>query len=303
MPTPPHAPTRTEQHDPRYATLDGWPAAAVLDALLESQMSGVAAVRGALPALDRVVAEALPRLRRGGRLAYAGAGTSGRIAFQDGAELAPTFDWPEDRTVFLMAGGPAALVRAVEGAEDDRAAAEQAVAVERLGGNDVLLALAASGTTPFTRAAVAAAKERGCLAVGISCNPDAPLLHEADIGVLAETGPEAVAGSTRLKAGTAQKVILNLLSTTLMVGLGRVHQGLMVDMRATNAKLRERAGRMLRTLTGADAEAAARALAATGDRVKPAVLVLDGATAAEADALLATHHGSLRAALKERRGG
>jgi N-acetylmuramic acid 6-phosphate etherase len=291
-------PGGTEHQDPRQAGLDGWPTRAVLDALLESQLFGVAAVRSALPALDEVVRQALPRLRNGGRLAYAGAGTSGRVAFQDGAELTPTFDWPEERTVFLLAGGAQALLRAVEGAEDDRDAATRAVEENGLGPHDVLLALAASGTTPFTRAAVEAARRRGTLTVGIACNPGAPLLAEAELPVLVETGPEVVSGSTRLKAGTAQKVVLNLLSTALMVGLGRVYRGLMVDMRATNEKLRRRAERMLLSLVDATPEAAAAALTETGNRVKPAVLVLHGLSGPDADAALAAHDGSLRDALR-----
>jgi N-acetylmuramic acid 6-phosphate etherase len=281
----------TEARDPRFDGVDQWPVAAVLDGLLEGQMAALAAVRGALPALAQVIEAALPRLRAGGRLAYA----SGRVAFQDGAELRPTFGWPEDRLVYLLAGGREALYRAVEGAEDgwEVGAADAA----GLGPNDVLLAVAASGTTPYTRAAVQAARSSGCLTVGIANNHGAPLLADAEIGVLVPTGPEPVAGSTRLKAGTAQKVVLNMISTGLMIRLGHVYRGWMVDMIASNEKLRRRAERMVAAITG-DGEAAVRqALAAADGNVKVAVLLLSGLTVEAARATLAASGGHLRQAL------
>ena len=287
----------TEALDPRYEQLDVWPVPAVLDALLESQLAAVAAVRSARDAMARVVEAALPRLLAGGRLVYAGAGTSGRIAFQDGAELRPTFDWPEDRLAFLMAGGREALFRAVEGAEDRHEDAEREVEALALAPNDVLIALAASGTTPYTRAAVRSARARACLTVGIANNPGCPLLEEADLPVLIETGPEAVSGSTRLKAGTAQKIVLNLLSTTLMIRLGRVYRGEMVDMLATNDKLRLRAERMLDRLTHASPDAIRDALAQAGGKVKPALLILAGMNRTDAETRLAAHDGNLRAVL------
>ena len=287
----------TEDLDPRYEELDAWPVPVVLDALLESQLAAAAAVRAARPSLERAVEAALPRLKAGGRLVYAGAGTSGRIAFQDGAELPPTFDWPQTKLAFLMAGGTDALVRAAEGAEDRGDVAEAEVAALRLGPHDVLLALAASGTTPYTRAAVQAARARGCLTVGIANNPSAPLLSDAEIPVLVETGPEAVSGSTRLKAGTAQKIVLNLLSTALMIRLGRVYRGQMVDMRATNAKLRVRAERMLARLTNGSPEEIRRALLLAEGNVKLGVLILHGLDRAQADSMLAQHGGHLRSIL------
>ncbi len=293
--SPPASDAGTEARDPRFDGVDQWPVAAVLDGLLEGQMAALAAVRGALPALAQVIEAALPRLRAGGRLAYAGAGTSGRVAFQDGAELRPTFGWPEDRLVYLLAGGREELYRAVEGAEDgwEVGAADAA----GLGPNDVLLALAASGTTPYTRAAVRAARSSGCLTVGIANNHGAPLLADAEIGVLVPTGPEPVAGSTRLKAGTAQKVVLNMISTGLMIRLGHVYRGWMVDMIASNEKLHRRAERMVAAITG-DGEAAVReALAAADGNVKVAVLVLSGLTVEAARATLAASGGHLRQAL------
>ena len=281
----------TEASSARYEMLDTWDVPTLLASLWEGQLAAVAAVGPALPALARAVDAAATRLAAGGRLAYAGAGTSGRIAVQDAVELVPTFDWPEDRLVLLMAGGDAALLRSVENAED-RADVEHS-----LGAGDVLVGVAASGTTPFTVAAVRAARERGALTIGIANSPRARLLDAAEFPVLIETGAEAIAGSTRMKAGTAQKVVLNMFSTAVMVRLGRVHRGQMVDMQARNAKLRERAVRMLRALTECSAEQAQAALQAAGGKVKLAVLVVHGMTAGEAEALLARHHGNLRAAM------
>ena len=286
----------TESVDPRFTDLDAWPPAAALAAMWEGQMTAAAAVRAALPAIEQAVAAAVPLLAAGGRLAYAGAGTSGRLGVQDGAELTPTFDWPAERVVLLLAGGEAALTTAIENAEDDADAAREAVARHRLGSGDVLLGVAASGATPYTLAAIEAARGRGALTIAVINSPG-PMARAAEHVLLAETAPEVLAGSTRMKAGTAQKIMLNLFSTLLMLRLGRVHRGLMVDMLARNAKLRARARRMLRHLTGADEAADEAALAATGGRVKPAVLVLAGVPADAAADLLARHDGQLRAAL------
>ncbi|MCX7380531.1 MAG: N-acetylmuramic acid 6-phosphate etherase [Alphaproteobacteria bacterium] len=290
----------TETLDPRYTHLDTWPPSARIEAMWEGQMAAVAAVRPALPAIAAASAAAATRLAAGGRLVYAGAGTSGRIGVQDGAELPPTFDWPVERIVMLMAGGAAAFTRSIENAEDDGAAAEAAVAEHGIGANDVVLGVAASGSTPFTTAAIRAARARGALTIGISNSAGGTLLAAAEHAILAETGAEVVAGSTRMKAGTAQKVVLNLFSTEVMIALGRVHQGLMVDMLAKNAKLRQRAIRMLRTLTGAPDAALEAALATADGNVKIAVLVLQGLDRTAAEALLTVHGGHLRAALAGR---
>ena len=284
----------TERNDPRFADLDIWDTATILPALWEGQMRAVAALGPTLGDLARAVDAAVPRLRAGGRLAYAGAGTSGRIAAQDASELKPTFDWPDDRVAVLMAGGEGAFMHAVEGAEDREDEAERAVA--GLGANDVLVALAASGTTPFALAAIRAARRQGCLTIGIACSAATPLLAAPEIGILIATGPEAIAGSTRMKAGTAQKAALNLFSTAVMVRLGRVYRGRMVDMNARNAKLERRAERMLAELADATPEAARGALAKAGGKVKLAVLILDGHAPADARALLDRHGGNLRAA-------
>jgi len=293
-----HAPpAATEGISPRFRDLDRWPPGEVLQTLWESQLAAVAAVHAALPAIAAAVDAALPRLAGGGRLVYAGAGTSGRIGVQDGAELPPTFDWPADRLVLLMAGGTAAFTRSIENAEDDRAAAEHDVVANAIGPDDVVIGIAASGSTPYTTAVVTQSARRGALTIGIANSPGGALLAAAAHPVLIETGAEAIAGSTRMKAGTAQKVVLNLFSSLLMVRLGRIHRGLMVDMNARNAKLRGRALRMLRELTGQDDDTLRAALDAAGGRVKTAVLVLHGLDRAAAESLLARHGGHLHAAL------
>lgn len=289
----------TESISPRFRDLDAWDSVAILETLWQGQLAAVAAVRTALPAIEAAAAAAVPLLAAEGRIAYTGAGTSGRIGVQDGAELPPTFDWPPDRLVLLIAGGEAALTQSIENAEDDTAAAVAAIERHAIGRNDVVIGLAASGITPFTVAAVREAGRRGALTIGIANTAAAPLLAAADCPIAVETGAEAIAGSTRMQAGTAQKVVLNLLSTLLMVRLGRVYQGLMVDMQARNEKLRGRAVRMLRYLTGRDEAAVRAALARTGGRVKLALLVLEGLEPAAGESLLARNGGNLRAAFAE----
>ena len=290
----------TEGVSPRFRDLDAWPSATILQSLWEGQLAAAAAVQTALPAIEAAVQASLGRLSQStGRLAYTGAGTSGRIGVQDGAELPPTFDWPPDRLVLLMAGGDAAFTRSIENAEDDRAAAAAAIAAHRIGADDVLLAIAASGSTPFTTEAAIAARRRGALTIGIANSPGGTLLVACDHAILVETGPERIAGSTRLQAGTAQKIVLNLFSTLLMVRLGRVHQGLMIDMQARNAKLRLRALRMLASLAGGDPATHEAALTTAGGNVKLAFLVLRGLDRAAAETLLRRHGGQLRAVLAE----
>lgn len=287
----------TETTSPRFEMMDAWPATDILDALLEGQMAAVAAVRPALPALAAAAEAAADRLRHSGRLAYAGAGTSGRIGVQDGAELSPTFNWPHDRLAFLLAGGTPALTQAVENAEDRDDLGRQDVTDAGLGPADVIVGLAASGATPYTLACVRAARSAGALAIAIANSPGAPLLAAADHPILIETGAEPIAGSTRMKAGTAQKVALNLFSTLVMTRLGRVYRGQMVDMTARNSKLRARALRMLQRLTGCSPDAGAVALSQADGSLKTAVLILHGLSRPSAEALLVRHDGQLRWAL------
>jgi N-acetylmuramic acid 6-phosphate etherase len=290
-------PASTEGVDEAFAGIDGWPASRILAGLLDHQAEAIEAVRRALPDLEAAVEDAAPRLAAGGRLIYVGAGTSGRLGTQDGAELTPTFSWPRERCVFLMAGGDAAFTQSIEGAEDDAGAGAARMMALSPGPNDVAIAVAASGTTPFAIAAARAARSAGALAIGIACNRNAPLFAACDRPVLLATGPEAIAGSTRLKAGTAQKAALNLLSTTLMIRLGRVYRGLMVEMQARNEKLRGRALRMLMRIGDCGEDVARAALDATRGDLKCAILVvLDGVDPATAAARLDAAGGRVRAA-------
>lgn len=278
-----------------------WDSATALEALWEGQMAAIAALRPALPALAAAADAAALRLADPrGRLVYAGAGTSGRLAAVDATELPPTFAWPAERTALMLAGGMTALSRAVEGAEDDESAARGAAQDLALGAADVLIALAASGGTPFTRAAVQAARTAGALTIGIANSPGAPLLAAAEHPILAATGAEAIAGSTRMKAGTAQKAVLTLLSTQIMIRLGRVHAGRMVEMRPTNAKLLARAQRMVAELAAAPLPEAAAALNAAEGEIKTAVVMLRaGLDSGSARALLTRNDGILRRALAD----
>jgi N-acetylmuramic acid 6-phosphate etherase len=287
---------RTEQPSPRYGAIDLWEPADILDAMIEGQFAAVAAVHAARPALERAALAIEERLREGGRLVYAGAGTSGRLAVQDGAELMPTFSWPAERLVLLMAGGREALLRAVEGAEDEAEAAALLVEQHRIGAADALTAVAASGTTPFTVACLRAAAARGALTVGIANNPNTPILNEAEHPIWLDTGAEPIAGSTRMKAGTAQRVALTLLSSLVMIRLGRVYQGLMVDVQASNEKLVRRSETMLAQLTGHSRDRVRDALRQAKGSVKLALLLLEGVGLEPAQAALGISGGDLRAA-------
>lgn len=284
----------TEDRLLRYRDADTWPAAESLAAMLDNQMAALVAVRNALPALGRAAEAAAARLQ-GGRLVYAGAGASGRLAVQDGVELHPTFGWPRDRLRYLIAGGEPALVASVEGAEDDAAAGVAGVDALGIGKGDVVIAVAASGRTTFTCAVQRRARGAGALTIALANNPGTPLLEEAEIPVLLATGAEFLAGSTRMTAGTAQKIALNLLSTQTMILLGRVYQGFMVDVVPSNAKLVARAKGIVQALTGCDAERAEALWRETG-AIKLAVLVQDGLTPDEARASLEAAGGNLRRA-------
>ena len=288
----------TERASPRYSDIDRWEPVDILHALIEGQMAAVAAVRPALPAIEHAAAAMEERLRVGGRLIYAGAGTSGRLAVQDGAELIPTFNWPHDRLLLLMAGGKDALLRSSEGAEDETGHAARLMQQHGVGAADVSIAVAASGTTPFTLACLREAKRRGALTIGIANNRETPILQEADCPIWLDTGPEPIAGSTRMKAGTAQRVALNLLSTLVMIRLGRVHDGLMVDVQAMNAKLIERGEKILHRLSGRGDDEIRAALQRAGGNIKVAMLLLQGCNTQEAASLLERAGGRLRTALK-----
>lgn len=288
---------RTEQINPRYVDLDSWSTSEMIAAMYEGQLAAVDAVRGALGAIAAAVEDAVPALQRGGRIVYTGAGTSGRIGVQDGAELPPTYNWPAERIVFAIAGGLDALIRSAEHAEDDEAAGAKAIADAKIGVNDVVIGIAASGKTPFTIGALRAAKAAGALTIAIANNPDPPLFQAGRHCILADTGSEVVAGSTRMQAGTAQKIVLNLLSTTIMIKMGRVYRGLMVDMRARNAKLRRRAATIVSEIIHCPEADATRYVEAADGDVKIAVLIGLGLSSGDATRFLEQHGGNLRRAI------
>lgn len=295
-----NTPLKTEQPNPAHPHLDLYDTATLVDVLVADQARAAAAVQAAAPQLALAVDAAAPRLAAGGRLVYVGAGTSGRLGLLDSVELNPTFSWPRERAPALLAGGDKALYEAVEGAEDQRDAAVADITALALTPNDVVLLIAASGTTPYAVAAAGAARAAGALTVGLANNPGTPLPAACEFGIVLDTGPEIISGSTRLKAGTAQKIALNTFSSAVMVRLNKVYGNLMVDLRATNAKLAQRALRLTMAASGADPANAQKALTASGMRVKVAVLMLKaGIDAAQAERRLEAAQGSVHRALQQ----
>ena len=289
---------KTETPDLRHADLDLYPTAELVAVLVDDQINAVDAVRAAAPAIARAVTAALPRIQAGGRLIYVGAGTSGRLGVLDSVELYPTFSWPHERAIALLAGGADAMFVAVEGAEDDTAMGAADLRDVHPGPNDVVLLLAASGATPYVLGALRAAREAGALTVGFANNPDAPVACEAEIGITLDTGFEVISGSTRLKAGTSQKIALNTFSSALMVRLNKVYGNLMVDLKPTNAKLVLRAVRLTMFATGADERAAREVLEQCDFHVKVAIVALSKKTSIDqARGLLEASRGSVRQAL------
>jgi N-acetylmuramic acid 6-phosphate etherase len=284
----------TEEVDPRFADLDAWPLTSAMEAMWEGQLAAIAAIGHALPSITAATEAAKDALRERGRIVYIGAGTSGRVAVQDGAELMPTFAWPNERVRFIVAGGDSAFVTSIEGAEDDVDDAVRQIDEARLTSHDVVIAVAASGTTPFTVAALQQAGSSGAVTIGIANNPGTVLLKSARFPILVETGRELIAGSTRMKAGTAQKVVLNLISSGIMLRLGRVYRGMMVNMQPTNAKLKRRAEDMVAQIAHCDPAQAARALEEAEGEIKTAVLLALGAGRAEAETILRQCDGNLR---------
>lgn len=276
--------------------LDQLPTAEVLRRIHNEDARVAPAVEAESAALAAAVDAVAARLAGGGRLFYVGAGTSARIAALDAAELPPTYGTEPSLVQVIVAGGERALLHAVEGAEDDEEAGRCEV-LERVRAGDALVGIAASGTTPFTVAAVEEARQLGALTIAVTARPSSPLAAAAEHAIVPRTGAEVVMGSTRMKAGTAQKLVLNALSTAVMVRLGRVHSNLMVEMPATNAKLRARAARMVELAAEVPAAEAAAALAAAKSDVKLAVLVARGRSVEEARGALAAADGSLRRAM------
>lgn len=294
----------TEDVSPRFADLDRWPTLDVVRAMLEGQLAAAMAVQSQAAPIARAAEEAAVRLRApNGRLIYVGAGTSGRIAAMDGVELGPTFDWGGEQVACLLAGGREALLSSVEGAEDDVAAGETEMRSLAPTSGDVVVCVAASGRTPYTIAAARTAGEAGALTIGIANNAGTPLLEAVAHPIVLDTGAEIVAGSTRMKAGTAQKIALNTFSTAVMVRLGRVYGGFMVNMRLANRKLQGRALEMISAIAQVEISRAEDALAEAGGDIKLAVLVALGETPAEGIASLQAAGGDLRAAIERSTSG
>jgi N-acetylmuramic acid 6-phosphate etherase len=291
---------RTEQRTPAGAFLDTMTSIDGLRALNEEDRAAVDAVSAALADVARLVDLAAQRVRAGGRTHYFGAGTSGRLGVLDAAELRPTFNLPHGLVVAHIAGGVAAITEAIENAEDSTEAGEAAAG--DVGPNDVAIGITASGATAFVGGALVRARKAGALTALVACNANPALASYADITIVADTGPEVLTGSTRLKAGTAEKLILNGFSTALMVALGRTWNGLMVDMVATNAKLRRRAIRILADALGVDAVVAADALAhADGDLKAAIVSGLEAVGVSEARRAIQAANGSVARALDDLR--
>lgn len=252
--------------------IDRQPASEIVRIIQEQDATVAAAVASQAQRITLAVEEITERLLHGGRLFYAGAGTSGRIAMLDASEIPPTYGVDASLVQVIMAGGERAYFAAVEGAEDDEDAAIEEVG-RRVTAEDALVGIAASGTTPFTVAAVRRANMLGALTVGITAVPQSPLAQDADVAIVAETGAEVVMGSTRMKSGTAQKMILNQISTAVMIRLGHVYSNLMIDMPATNAKLRDRAIRMVELAAGVPRPAAVIAMREAGGEAKVAAVI------------------------------
>jgi N-acetylmuramic acid 6-phosphate etherase len=291
----------SETRNPETMDLDNLSTLEMVTKFNQQDATVAEAVRLTLPDVAKAVDAAAASLSAGGRLIYLGAGTSGRLGVLDASECPPTFGVPHGLVVGLIAGGPGALLKAVEGAEDNAQLGVSDLQALELKPQDMVVGIAASGRTPYVIGALRYARQLGCHTAAVSCNPASPIAHEAEIAISPVVGPEALTGSTRLKSGTAQKLVLNMISTGAMVRIGKVYQNLMVDMQATNIKLVDRACRMVCQATGCTAEEAETALKQTQYEVKTAILmVLSGIAADQAKSLLIRHKGFLRAALQDR---
>ncbi|GHK02785.1 N-acetylmuramic acid 6-phosphate etherase [Streptomyces sp. NPDC003753] len=293
----------TEAFRPELAEIDRLPTLEIAKLMNGEDATVPAAVAARLPQIAAAIDAVAERMALGGRLVYAGAGTAGRLGVLDASECPPTFDTDPSQVVGLIAGGPGAMVTSVEGAEDSRELAAKDLDALELTARDTVVGVSASGRTPYAVGAVEHARARGALTVGLSCNANSALAAAADHGIEIVVGPELLTGSTRLKAGTAQKLVLNMLSTITMIRLGKTYGNLMVDVRASNDKLRARSHRIVALATGASDEEIERALAATGGEVKNAILtILGGVDGATAKRLLTESGGHLRAALEKSAG-
>ncbi len=291
-------PRATEQRNPQSRGLDMKSTREILRIISREDTRVARAVARELPQIARAADAIVRALRRGGRLIYVGAGTSGRLATLDAAECPPTFGVPPTMVQAVMAGGTGALVRAVEGAEDSPSRGARDLAARKITARDVAVGLTASGSTPYVLGALAYARRRRAVTVGVTSNRRSPLARVASILIAPQVGPEVIAGSTRMKAGTAQKLVLNMLSTAAMVRLGRVYDNWMIDVALTNQKLRQRGLRILAQVSGANVSEAARTLRRAGHDLRVALVMLKaGVDRAEAQRRLKGAQGSLRRAL------
>jgi N-acetylmuramic acid 6-phosphate etherase len=291
----------TESTNPRSAQIDTLPTLDILKIINAEDATVAMTIASTLPAIAQAVDAIVAGFRQGGRLLYIGAGTSGRLGVLDAVECVPTFSALPEMVQGIVAGGQPALTRSIEGAEDDPDGGRRDILALSPGAHDVVVGIAASGRTPYVLGAMAAAKAAGATTVGVACNVPAPLLDAVDIPIGVPVGPEIVAGSTRMKSGTAQKMVLNMLSTASMIKLGKVYRNLMVDVMVTNEKLAIRARNMVAEITGLDADEAAAVLARTNNEVKTAVVVaLLDVSPDEARERLDRHNGMLRAVIEEK---
>jgi len=289
---------RTEQVDEKFALLDVMTVGELLHVMNESDAEVPRAVAAVIPVLKVVIEEIIDRMLQGGRLIYLGAGTSGRLGVLDAAELGPTFSVAPTEVLAFIAGGDIALRQAVEAAEDNTEASVEELKKVNLSSKDIVLGIAASGRTPYVISALKYGNEIGALTVGLTSNPGSEITRVAQYGIAVDTGPELLAGSTRLKSGTAQKLVLNMISTITMIRLGKTFGNLMVDLQITNAKLKDRAVRIIQNATGVDWASASEALEAADHRVKVAILMLLlHVDAPEAEMRLKTASNHIRQAL------
>jgi N-acetylmuramic acid 6-phosphate etherase len=289
----------TEQRNPRTLDLDTLEVSDILERISAEDRTVAAAVARELPYVARAVELVVASFREGGRLVYVGAGTSGRLGVLDASECPPTFGSDPERVQGIIAGGPTALVRAVEGAEDRTEEGERAIVEKGVGPKDTVIGLAASRRTPFVVAALARARALGARTAYVTCTPRSEFTLDVDVAICPEVGPEVLMGSTRMKAGTAQKLVLNMITTAAFVRMGKAYENMMVDLMATSQKLVERSRRTVMTATGVDYEPAARAIEAAGKSVKTAIVMVKlGCSRAEAERRLAAASGFVRRALE-----
>ncbi len=289
----------TESRNAASAQIDTLSPLEIAELMNREDATVAAAVQTELPAIAKAIEVISHRLRNGGRLIYIGAGTSGRLGVLDASECPPTFNTPQELVVGIIAGGPAALTRAIEGAEDNGQQAIADLQQVNLTPGDVLVGIATSGRTPYVRSALRFAREIGAYAIGFACNRNSAMEADADLMITPVVGPEIITGSTRLKSGTATKMVLNMLTTGTMVQLGKTYGNLMVDLRASNEKLRDRSQRIVTEITGLTQEQAAAVLNESGGEVKTAIVSsLRGISAAAARNLLQRAGGQLRGAIQ-----